>query len=89
MSRYVINAEATQDLNEIAEYFAETSLEAGERFFREFDRKCQQLIAFPNSGKSYAHRRKAPIRKLPTIAAFRKYPEKKRLLTAIEMRFLP
>ncbi|MEH2202568.1 MAG: type II toxin-antitoxin system RelE/ParE family toxin [Nostoc sp.] len=39
---------------EIADYFAETSVEAGERFFSEFNRKCQQIVAFPNSGKSYA-----------------------------------
>ncbi len=37
MSRYVINVLASQDLNEIADYFAENSLEAGERFFRAFD----------------------------------------------------
>ena len=54
MSRYVINVLANQDLNEIADYFAENSLEAGERFFLAFNRKCQQLVAFPNSGKSYA-----------------------------------
>jgi toxin ParE1/3/4 len=54
MSRYVINIIASRDLNEIADYFAETNIEAGERFFREFNRKCQQLVAFPNSGKSYA-----------------------------------
>lgn len=54
MSRYVINLLASQDLNQIADYFTETNLEAGERFFRAFNRKCQQLVAFPNSGKSYA-----------------------------------
>jgi toxin ParE1/3/4 len=54
MSCYVINILASRDLNEIADYFAETNLEAGERFFREFNRRCQQLVAFPNSGKSYA-----------------------------------
>ena len=54
MNRYVINILASQDLNEIADYFAENNLEAGERFFRAFNRKCQQLVAFPNSGKSYA-----------------------------------
>jgi toxin ParE1/3/4 len=53
MSRYVINVLASQDLNKIADYFAENSLEAGEKFFRAFNRKCQQLVAFPNSGKSY------------------------------------
>jgi toxin ParE1/3/4 len=54
MSRYVINILASRDLNEIADYFAENNLEAGERFFRAVNRKCQQLVAFPNSGKSYA-----------------------------------
>ena len=54
MSRYVINVLASEDLREIAEYFAQTNLEAGEHFFREFNRKCKQLTAFPNSGKSYA-----------------------------------
>jgi len=53
MNRYVINVLASQDLNEIADYFAENSLEAGERFFNAFNRKCQQLVAFPNSGKNY------------------------------------
>ncbi len=54
MSRYVINVLASQDLNGIADYFADNSVEAGERFFRAFNRKCQQLVAFLNSGKSYA-----------------------------------
>jgi toxin ParE1/3/4 len=54
MSRYVINILASRDLNEIADYFAENNLEAGDLFFRAFNRKCQQLVAFPNSGKSYA-----------------------------------
>ncbi|UJB68743.1 type II toxin-antitoxin system RelE/ParE family toxin [Acaryochloris sp. 'Moss Beach'] len=54
MSRYVINILASQDLNEIADYFAEHNLEAGEKFFLAFNRKCQQLVSFPNSGKSYA-----------------------------------
>jgi toxin ParE1/3/4 len=53
MSRYVINVLATKDLDEIADYFAENSIEAGERFFKSFSHKCQQLVAFPNSGKNY------------------------------------
>lgn len=53
MSRYFINVLASNDLNEIANYFEATNIEAGERFFREFNRKCQQLISFPSSGKSY------------------------------------
>jgi predicted nucleic acid-binding protein len=51
MSRYVINILASRDLNDIADYFTENSLEAGDRFFRAFTRKCQQLVAFPNSAK--------------------------------------
>jgi len=53
-NRYFINILASQDLNEIAEYFAQNNLEAGKRFFREFNLKCQQLINFPYSGKGYA-----------------------------------
>lgn len=30
MSRYVINILASRDINEIADYFAETNVEAGE-----------------------------------------------------------
>ena len=33
MNRYVINVLASQDLNEIADYFAERNIEASERFF--------------------------------------------------------
>ena len=46
MSRYVINVLASRDLKEIADYFAQTNLEAGERFFREFNRKCQMNSEF-------------------------------------------
>jgi toxin ParE1/3/4 len=53
MSRYVINILASRDLTEISDYFAEKNMDAGERFFREFNSKCQQLISFPSSGKSY------------------------------------
>lgn len=53
MSRYVINILATRDLNNIAEYFANHSVEAGEEFFSQFNRRCQQLV-LPNLGKSYA-----------------------------------
>jgi toxin ParE1/3/4 len=43
-----------QDLNEIADYFAVNNVRAGEKFFNDFNRKCKQLVAFPNSGKSYS-----------------------------------
>ncbi|HIK11326.1 MAG TPA: type II toxin-antitoxin system RelE/ParE family toxin [Oscillatoriaceae cyanobacterium M33_DOE_052] len=54
MSRYVINILASRDLNDIAEYFATHSVVAGEKFFLEFNRRCEQLVNFPNLGKSYA-----------------------------------
>ncbi|ERT07922.1 plasmid stabilization system family protein [Lyngbya aestuarii BL J] len=54
MSRYVINILASRDINDIAEYFANNNVAAGEEFFREFNRRCQQLVNFPNLGKSYA-----------------------------------
>ncbi len=55
MGRYVINHLATQDLNQIADYFASHNIEVGEKFFQDFNRRCQQLILFPNSGTSYAY----------------------------------
>ena len=53
MARYLINVLASQDLNEIADYFAANNVKAGEKFFQDFNRKCNQLVSFPNSGKSY------------------------------------
>ncbi|WP_198019427.1 type II toxin-antitoxin system RelE/ParE family toxin [Crocosphaera subtropica] len=37
----------------MTDYFADYNVEAGEKFFREFNQKCKQLILFPKSGKSY------------------------------------
>lgn len=53
MKRYLINVLATHDLNEIADYFTTNNIEAGERFFQEFSRRCQQLVNFPNLGRTY------------------------------------
>ena len=53
-SRYFINVLATEDLKGIASYFATNNVEAGEQFFNKFDRRCGQLINFPNMGRSYA-----------------------------------
>ena len=64
MSRYLLNVLASRDLNEIADHFAANNLEAGERFFHAFGRKCEQLVAFPNSGRSYAEIR-PDLRGLP------------------------
>jgi toxin ParE1/3/4 len=53
MTRYVINIVASRDLREISDYFYSRNIEAGERFLQKFTRKCEQLVAFPNLGRSY------------------------------------
>ncbi|MEH2012296.1 type II toxin-antitoxin system RelE/ParE family toxin [Nostoc sp.] len=55
MSNYIISPSASRDLNEIADYFLPKNLEAGEKLFREFNKKCQNLANFPSMGRSYAH----------------------------------
>ena len=57
MTQYLINARATQDLSEIAEYLAGISLKQSDRFLQDFDRKCVQIVNFPLSGKSYGELR--------------------------------
>jgi toxin ParE1/3/4 len=61
---YVINVLATQDLKEIADYYTGNNIEAGEKFFRQFDRRCEQLVSFPNIGRSYGEIR-PDLRGLP------------------------
>ena len=53
MTRYLINILASHDLNDIADYFAANNVRSGEKFFEDFNFQCKQLVAFPNSGKSY------------------------------------
>ncbi|MBW4647252.1 MAG: type II toxin-antitoxin system RelE/ParE family toxin [Kastovskya adunca ATA6-11-RM4] len=54
MNRYIISPAASQDLDEISDYFLSRSLEAGERFVNWFEQKCKNLVKFPNMGRSYA-----------------------------------
>lgn len=53
MSRYIVSPEASRDLDEISDYFAARNIETGEQFVEEFNRKCRNLINFPNMGRSY------------------------------------
>ncbi|WP_157162637.1 type II toxin-antitoxin system RelE/ParE family toxin [Cylindrospermum stagnale] len=48
MSRYIIAPSASRDLNAIADYFLVQNMEAGEKLFRQFNNKCQNLAKFPN-----------------------------------------
>lgn len=54
MSQNYISAQALQDIDEIFDYFTTTSVEAGEKFKIEFQKKCQYLTQFPNIGRSYS-----------------------------------
>ena len=53
--QYVLAKEATQDLDEILDYFLSRNIDAGERFIQEFNQKCKYLTQFPNIGRSYAN----------------------------------
>ena len=53
MIRPQISKAACQDLDVIAEYFLTRNIDAGERFFQEFNQKCKYLVNFPFIGKSY------------------------------------
>jgi len=55
MNRYIISPAASQDLDEISDYFVSRSVEAGERFVNGFEQKCKNLVNFPNMGRSYAN----------------------------------
>ncbi|MBE9064141.1 type II toxin-antitoxin system RelE/ParE family toxin [cf. Phormidesmis sp. LEGE 11477] len=48
-----ITVPASQDLGEISDYFLERSVDAGERFVKAFDQKCQYIARFPFIGKPY------------------------------------
>ncbi len=51
---YLIAKEASQDLDEILDYFVVRNISAGEKFIQEFNQKCQNIAKFPNIGRSYA-----------------------------------
>lgn len=53
MSRCYVSPSTSRDLNEISDYFLTQNLEAGERLLKEFTKKCESLMQFPNLGRSY------------------------------------
>lgn len=53
MNQCYLSPSASRDLNDIADYFLAYNIEAGEALFREFTRKCKNLIQFPRLGRSY------------------------------------
>jgi toxin ParE1/3/4 len=50
---YFIAKEASQDLDEILDYFLVRNINAGERFIQRFNKKCQNIAQFPNVGRTY------------------------------------
>lgn len=53
MRRCVIARAASQDLDEIVDYFLRRDVDAGERFIESFNEKCQKLAQFPFMGREY------------------------------------
>ncbi|HAC65643.1 MAG TPA: type II toxin-antitoxin system RelE/ParE family toxin [Cyanothece sp. UBA12306] len=53
MANYSISEEAIRDLDEISDYFARQSIDAGEGFVKLFTQKCRSLVNFPYMGRSY------------------------------------
>ncbi|MDY7007703.1 MAG: type II toxin-antitoxin system RelE/ParE family toxin [Cyanobacteriota bacterium] len=49
----LISPEASQDLDEIFDYFSNHNVDAGETFVIAFENKCEKLLQFPKMGKSY------------------------------------
>ena len=64
MSRCYISPTATRDLDAIGDYFVARNIEAGERLLREFVKKCDNLVKFPNMGRNY-DRIKSGLRGVP------------------------
>jgi plasmid stabilization system protein ParE len=50
--KYQIAQAASHDLERVLDYLEQYSLDAGERFIREFNEKCRKLVEFPNGKKS-------------------------------------
>ena len=51
MKIHIISPEASRDLSEIIDYFANRNIDAGERFVDEFEKQCKYLAHFPNMGR--------------------------------------
>ena len=55
MKNLIISQPAIKDLEEILDYFSSRNSEAGERFIKEFEKKCKYLANYPNMGRSFAY----------------------------------
>jgi len=64
MKNYIISPLASRDLDEIFDYFADLSVDAGEQFIDDFNKKCHNLVSFPNIGRPYPEL-KSSLRGIP------------------------
>ena len=55
MSLCTLSPDATNDLNAIADYFTAQNVDAGEKLFKQFVSKCENLSKFPALGRSYEY----------------------------------
>jgi toxin ParE1/3/4 len=49
----ILSSGASRDLELIFDYFLERSIDAGEAFIVQFNRKCRNIASFPNMGRLY------------------------------------
>ncbi|MGK7921978.1 MAG: type II toxin-antitoxin system RelE/ParE family toxin [Trichodesmium sp.] len=50
----LISPQASQDLDEIFDYFANHNVGTGERFLIAFETNCEKLLQFPNMGIKFS-----------------------------------
>ncbi|MBO1051215.1 MAG: plasmid stabilization protein [Anabaena sp. AL09] len=64
MMEYILSVEASQDIENILDYFLQRNIDAGEKFVKDFNNKCLNIVKFPKIGRSYSHI-DSPLRGIP------------------------
>jgi len=64
MNQCLISPQSIRDLDSISDYFFNRNIETGEMLFQDFTKKCENLLQFPNMGRSYEYIRQG-MRGLP------------------------
>ncbi|MDB9309984.1 type II toxin-antitoxin system RelE/ParE family toxin [Aphanizomenon sp. CS-733/32] len=52
---YILSVGASQDIENILDYFLQRNIDAGEKFVKDFNNKCLNIVKFPKIGRSYSH----------------------------------
>lgn len=53
--KFILSPSAIRDLDQIAQYFMEVNVDAGEQLFKALNQQFVRLTQFPNIGKRYPH----------------------------------